>query len=186
MYTFEAPLNTTATNTKASQYSNIFNIINPIDIVPKLAPAYWGFSRYGTDCFLPSKETAGNYFSFYDNMKKAYSFISMGDSYETNFDFYELSFVRNGSDSVFYGKPYTIVSPNYSIGQGAFLDGLIKRLSDKIIETRRNYVNKYQQVIMKILPALLCGKGVTLGGMLDSTVQYLAENAFEMASNPFS
>ena len=45
----------------AAQYNNIFNIVNPADPVPKLAPAILGFSRYGTDITLPSKSFDSQY-----------------------------------------------------------------------------------------------------------------------------
>ncbi|MBN1778385.1 MAG: hypothetical protein JW811_09715 [Clostridiales bacterium] len=45
----------------SAQYNNIFNIVNPADPVPKLAPAVLGFSRYGTDITLPSKSFDSQY-----------------------------------------------------------------------------------------------------------------------------
>lgn len=45
-YTFATPNG--AKNVTNSLYDNIYNIINPGDIVPLVAPSQWGFSRYGT------------------------------------------------------------------------------------------------------------------------------------------
>lgn len=36
--------------------SNIFSIVNYIDLVPKVAPAEWDFNRYGITYYLPAKE----------------------------------------------------------------------------------------------------------------------------------
>ena len=56
-YTFEAPqgANVYSTSVKApkdSLYDNIFNIINPLDIVPKLAMKQYGFTRFGRDKYM--------------------------------------------------------------------------------------------------------------------------------------
>lgn len=37
---------------------NIFNLINPMDLVPKLPLAAWGYRRAGTDILLPGQEAA--------------------------------------------------------------------------------------------------------------------------------
>ncbi len=58
-FCFAAPRNTT--NAAANQSSNIINVVNPIDLVPKFAMSNWGFNLYGTTYFLPGKETSANY-----------------------------------------------------------------------------------------------------------------------------
>ena len=70
-YTFEAPqgANVNSKSIKApkdSLYDNIFNIINPLDIVPKLAMKQYGFTRFGRDKYVRTK--------FYD--PKNYATIS--------------------------------------------------------------------------------------------------------------
>ena len=44
----------------AQTYTNIHNIVNPSDVVPKVAMSAWGFIRYGTDETLPSRLTNSN------------------------------------------------------------------------------------------------------------------------------
>jgi hypothetical protein len=51
-YTFATPLNTTDANARDAGYDNIFNIVNPVDIVPIVPLGSWGFSRYGVDKYL--------------------------------------------------------------------------------------------------------------------------------------
>ncbi|MBQ9458290.1 MAG: hypothetical protein IJU64_07320 [Bacilli bacterium] len=56
-YTFEAPqgANVNSKNVKAPKdalYDNIFNIVNPLDIVPKLAMKQYGFTRFGRDKYV--------------------------------------------------------------------------------------------------------------------------------------
>ncbi|MBQ8202051.1 MAG: hypothetical protein IJZ74_09845 [Clostridia bacterium] len=59
-YTFEAPQGVLEASTGPdAEYGNIHNIINPNDIVPLVAPDYWGFSRYNqTSHLLPTITTA--------------------------------------------------------------------------------------------------------------------------------
>ena len=57
VYTFEAPqgANVHSTTVKAPKdalYDNIFNIVNPLDIVPKLAMKQYGFTRFGRDKYM--------------------------------------------------------------------------------------------------------------------------------------
>ena len=59
-YTFEAPQggnvhSKTVKAPKDSLYDNIFNIVNPLDIVPKLAMKQYGFTRFGRDKYVRTK-----------------------------------------------------------------------------------------------------------------------------------
>ena len=59
-YTFEAPqgANVYSKNVKAPKdalYDNIFNIVNPLDIVPKVAMKQYGFTRFGRDKYVRTK-----------------------------------------------------------------------------------------------------------------------------------
>ena len=56
-YTFEAPQGAnvnskTVKSPKDAIYNNIWNIINPNDLVPKVAMSGFGFTRFGTDKFI--------------------------------------------------------------------------------------------------------------------------------------
>ena len=42
-------------------YNNIFNIVNPSDIVTMVAPSYLGFTRYGVDHYLPASNLEESY-----------------------------------------------------------------------------------------------------------------------------
>lgn len=52
-YCFECPRNTTDIDADSRAYNNIFNVINPIDLIPKVAMADWGFTRYGKTYEFP-------------------------------------------------------------------------------------------------------------------------------------
>lgn len=59
-YTFATPM---ATSSNARyKYTNIFNVVNPVDVVPKVTPTSWGYGRNGITYFLPSCETQQNVF----------------------------------------------------------------------------------------------------------------------------
>ena len=74
-YTFATPRTTRETDVE--KYQNIFNLINPSDMVPMTPFPEWGFKRYGVDLFLPSVETNSNW---YDLQAKALSvFKSVSD-----------------------------------------------------------------------------------------------------------
>ena len=67
-YTFATPRTTRESNPE--RYSNIFNLINPEDVVPMVPFAEWGFARYGIDMFLPSISTDSHYMEkYYDALE---------------------------------------------------------------------------------------------------------------------
>ncbi len=70
-YCFATPMGTTINN-KDSLYLNIINIVNPNDPVTMVAPAKWGYSRYGATFYLPSSLSELNYQSYLDNMLNEY------------------------------------------------------------------------------------------------------------------
>ncbi|MBQ6341881.1 MAG: hypothetical protein IJI41_02025 [Anaerolineaceae bacterium] len=76
-YTFATPRTTRELNPE--RYSNIFNLINPEDVVPMVPFAEWGFARYGVDLFLPSISTDSSYMAKY---QKALSNGKFGDEVE--------------------------------------------------------------------------------------------------------
>ncbi len=69
-YTFATPR--VSTSARRSGYENIFNYLNPGDLITEVAPEKWGYERYGIDKTLPSVKKAA--------MKKTFRKIS-GDDY---------------------------------------------------------------------------------------------------------
>ena len=53
-YTFATPA--AVRDPYAGDYENIFNILNPMDVVPQVMPGDWGFRRFGRDLFIPVTE----------------------------------------------------------------------------------------------------------------------------------
>lgn len=52
-YTFATPNCTSSETARDASYDNIFNLLNPSDLVPQLPLSSWGYARYGRDVWLP-------------------------------------------------------------------------------------------------------------------------------------
>ena len=75
-YTFEAPqgANVYSKTVKAPTdkiYNNIFNIVNPNDLVTKVAMQEWGFTRFGIDKYIKTKFYDPENYGDYRNIYKA-------------------------------------------------------------------------------------------------------------------
>lgn len=57
------------------KYRNIFNFINPIDFVPKMAMRAWDFARYGQDLYFPAAINTGDYLWMKNAMQQTYTDI---------------------------------------------------------------------------------------------------------------
>lgn len=56
-YTFAAPqVSTRTSHVHDAIYNNIFNVVNPSDLVPRLPLSGWGYQRYGITVELPGAE----------------------------------------------------------------------------------------------------------------------------------
>ena len=54
-FTFESPTTTLSSSRGDSSYDNIFNIVNPEDVITRVPLCEWGYGRYGKDLVLPSR-----------------------------------------------------------------------------------------------------------------------------------
>lgn len=70
-YTFATPRVTKNDNTVDALYDNIFNVLNPSDLVPRFPLASWGYHRYGTDVWLPGIDDA-SFADTYARMRACY------------------------------------------------------------------------------------------------------------------
>ena len=52
-YGFATPNCTSSADARSGRYANIFNVLNPSDVITMLLPAQWGYQRYGNDVWLP-------------------------------------------------------------------------------------------------------------------------------------
>lgn len=70
-YTFASPCTTLNAGAQAERYGNIFNIVNPSDLMPFLPLKDWGYRRYGVDLQLPEVGTEG-FDERYAAMRRSY------------------------------------------------------------------------------------------------------------------
>lgn len=155
-YCFETPRNTRDKNAKNATYNNIFNIVNRIDPVPRVAPAAWNYVRYGKDCYLPSKETYNPkaYSSLVDKVSNNFDKIYTGKgdkSYKEDFKFYEFKF---NYKLISITHIDISVVENKSISQGIFWDNFVKYLADGL-KSPEYYTANYQNGLTKAVYKLM-------------------------------
>lgn len=129
-FCFECPQNTTAGNTNNQQYRNIVNIVNPIDIVPKVAMSAWGFRRYGTTYYLPSAESSSQYSALKSRMATEYKKI--------------LNYFEFGTGNQLILNSEFLQEAN---AQASIFDRFVNNLAVQA-QDRVHYKNVYQQTIM--------------------------------------
>lgn len=104
-YTFEAPQGANYNSQTVKKpgdpiYNNIFNIVNPNDLVPKVAMSEYGFTRFGTDKFITTKffDPAG-----YENNRRTLKALYVENGSEKS-DY-------NADDLEMYGTPIDKMAP---------------------------------------------------------------------------
>ena len=70
-YTFASPATTLSDRAHDARYGNIFNIVNPSDIMPYLPLRSWGYERYGTNLYLPAVDE-DRFANVYKDMCRSY------------------------------------------------------------------------------------------------------------------
>ena len=71
-YTFASPATTLSNQADDARYGNIFNIVNPADIMPYLPLRSWGYERYGTTLYLPAVGE-DRFATSYEDMRRSYA-----------------------------------------------------------------------------------------------------------------
>ena len=130
-YCFATPMGTVEKNPEQG-YESIFNIINPIDPVPKVAPAGWGFGRYGRTYVLPSAETEQGYSDMLMKATKEYTKIMKGTT-----DTY-------------------LLAMRQIVGQGAIVDSFMDALSFAL--PRQVYSSQFQASVTSAIELKMKGK----------------------------
>lgn len=70
-YTFATPACTSSNEARGERYDNVFNVLNPSDLIPELPLASWGYRRYGVDVWLPGEGDDG-FEGLYERMGESY------------------------------------------------------------------------------------------------------------------
>lgn len=167
-YTFEAPqgANVNSKTIKLPRdaiYGNIFNIVNPNDVVPKVAMAEYGFTRFGIDKFITTKfYDPENFESNRRVFKKLFDLNNQTDEVKysaDNFgmyglkieDFLKIITVIPAIIGLFTGdlgqtKDGTKANYDANIATTLFLEEFTSRLG-----SRDNYVKKYQTPVENLM-----------------------------------
>ena len=68
-------------------YDNIWNIINPNDVVPKVAMSKFGFTRFGRDVYNKTRFYDVDNYEFYrETFNKLYSYVIKSISFDFKYD----------------------------------------------------------------------------------------------------
>ncbi len=110
-FCFECPQDTLDSEAGDSRYSSIINVVNPVDIVPKVAPSELGYTRYGTTIFTPSIATTSDYQTYSESMIESYRSI--------------LSWTNSTTD--------VSILTSQTSSQSAVLDDIISSISDSLM-----------------------------------------------------
>ena len=167
-YTFEAPqgANVNSKNIKLPKdaiYGNIWNIINPNDVVPKVAMSEYGFTRFGIDKFITTKFFDPSNFdnnrhvfkTLHDIVNQTDEFVYSADNFSMYGlkieDFLKIITVIPAIIDMFSGdfgniKDNTKVNYDANIATTLFLEELTSNLG-----SRSNFVKKYQKPIEDLM-----------------------------------
>lgn len=160
-YTFEAPQGANVNsknveNPKSNLYNNIFNIVNPNDIVPKVAMSQYGFTRFGIDKYITNRfYDPNNYGNNRITYRSLISNITTENLEPDTFEIYGLpidflikgikDLINNGSFSGLQ-KDTTKFGYDANITTALLLEELTSHLGN-----REDYVNKYQTPLKDLL-----------------------------------
>ncbi len=144
-YCFETPMGASfeeEISPRDDIYSNIFNIINSNDPVPKVAMKELSFTRYGIDYFLPDSIRNVSFSKMIAKVKEYYSAMDnhavLGDYHIENFKM-SGSYQEDDNEVLLSYKKAWLNYPS-----GLFLDEFISALTLIGVQTRENYVEHFQ------------------------------------------
>ena len=115
-YSFETPMGTKDLNAHDDCYNGIWCIVNPVDLVTKVAMEKWCYTRYGRTVFLPDKDINWDeYCSYYGKAVQIYNALrndNLSDFPRINLQGYYLDKAADlfasalGNDNTFYTKTF--------------------------------------------------------------------------------
>ena len=164
-YTFEAPQGAnynskTVEAPKSKIYNNIWNIINPNDIVPKVAMSQYGFTRFGTDKYITTRfyDPAG----FTDNRavyNKLLAKLTSSEKKPDEFEMYGLpiDFLAKGLASKICGGDFTVLQRDYTKSNydANIAEMLLLEETTKQIGSREDYAKRIQPGLKELLLVIM-------------------------------
>lgn len=185
-YCFECPMGTVAGDAASDIYGNIFNIVNPGDVVTKIAPTLpkqFGFQRYGVNRYLPTALKSGEaYTALEAAMLEKYNAMPGTDEYPTA----DFQMKRIAAENLVWEledleeEGLIVDDDDEKWDMNAFLDETVYRLFSENIRTRRNFVSEYQDDFRE-LSIIVFGSNDKWDGFLDGFVANLEDEIAPIA-----
>jgi uncharacterized protein YegL len=162
VYTFEAPKGSVYSLGKTDKYRNIFNIVNPNDIMTYIAPGVWNFTSYGTDAYVPNAATFSEYYwlKFYMEADYYSKLNAVGPS-ESPMDSFRVL-------APIYGKDKTPSNQSNPRLQGDFSNFIITSLATDVFYNRYDYAAINQDAMRRFIELFGVGLYNLADRMLDN------------------
>ena len=187
-YTFEAPqgANVNSKTIKAPKdplYDNIFNIVNPLDVVPKVAMKEYGFTRFGRDKYVRTKFYDPNN---YETISKTYRALNdvINQNKEVTVNHCD-EFTMGGFEFKYLGADI-LAFLTANIFTDHELAHYVKKLKD---DTKANYdANIAASIILEEVVKKIGGRDKYVEKYQTSmeSVMMLIQNEAKPVSSPFS
>lgn len=164
-YTFDTPAGYYLPDYLSSdkeRFANIFNIVNPHDLVPMVAPASLadntGFGRYGVTKVLPCAETNASYAGLMNEMLTHYRPVDAGAYALETYTPYRLKYKKVLGKYIPIGYEK---DPNGTQVRGIYTQQFIDNFATMQIRDRDNFVNaaKLQDAIRTTVRTLMIDAG---------------------------
>ena len=169
-YCFEPPMGTVADDASDPVYGNIHNIVNAADVVPKAAPAQWGFARYGVDHVVPYV-TDADYPALRDTMLQEFAKFAVAGPYQIdNFRMVSLDLTKLGTGSA-------LRETGEAVTQREFYDMLLDAMLRDMVPTRADYVATLQDDLIELTTTLFGFDGGSMGAAMLLFAGKVSENA---------
>ena len=167
-FCFECPQNTTRPETyvKGDKYKNIVSVVNPIDIVTKVAMSKFGFRRYGTVYQLPNVRASSGYAVAKLRMMAQYKMliqyngISPGAVWDNIIDTDVI-----GKDPTVTSDTATIHMTWEGIAQASMMDKLMDDLCDVAVNRENYYMRLQANMISGMAGVLGKNSGLDTGAL---------------------
>jgi len=171
-YTFGAPNVTVAQDPHGSQYGNIFNVVNPYDVIPYVVPSAAGFARYGTDVLMPTKEGNADYAALFEAMKDQFQTLAKQRTYK--------EFVHKKLTFKWLVVPTIATDTSNTSGPSQTYADVMAILTNEIAKGREGYVNNYEQHIRTLMEWLFATQGADLDGFWEALSTNLAVSSVDI------